>query len=415
MSVLSKHRFYTPKRVKKIKLDLISLEGGGGCPAQFDGKTRDDREVYCRYSGGALRVDISEKMPGGDTDCDWGIFHELVGPPHDSVMTQGQLCEVTGITVNGSRPALDLCLKHDIYDTAECHGFPCDLSGNTTFYGNSVYATKDTQDKFFTAILSTIDQAAFVQEYGTFTKIEKSVQRKVLKHRKGNVFDTIRALFGQLQYVNEEQILTSHDYDFHGIREFSDVKLLKRRESSSGVRWYLFLADPKEDMDLGRIQKSLGHLDHYFPEKLVIRVLSHGQHDRRERRYSKNQVSLFDEIKQAVGRPLYQPGDTGECITGYLGLISCFSKKNALHKRTLKRVDKLFDEFFPKFRTVGVNILDGTIIPDSEKWTHIDPLVVEWCKQDQDRFLSLGSGFTRRDEHGKMCDKTFFAQQVLFD
>lgn len=45
---------------QKLDLDLAKISGGGSCPTQFFGETLDGREVYVRYRGGQLSVDLED-------------------------------------------------------------------------------------------------------------------------------------------------------------------------------------------------------------------------------------------------------------------------------------------------------------------------------------------------------------------
>ena len=94
-------RFFTPPKLLPLGLDLAELSGGGFCPSQFEGLTHDGRDVYCRYRGGWLSIQVSNKI-GADVFNDCTILLDVgLEPPLDGSMALWELCKYTGITING--------------------------------------------------------------------------------------------------------------------------------------------------------------------------------------------------------------------------------------------------------------------------------------------------------------------------
>ncbi|RBW58930.1 hypothetical protein [Ruegeria sp. A3M17] len=115
--------FHTPKLPKPLNLDLALLNGGGSCPSQFYGQTHDERDVYVRYRGGRLRVQIAEK-PGADPASAEPILEADVGPILDGTISLRQFCHYFGVTVQGVLPT----------ETSPDADRNTDLSGETTYF-----------------------------------------------------------------------------------------------------------------------------------------------------------------------------------------------------------------------------------------------------------------------------------------
>ncbi|MGR3511306.1 MAG: hypothetical protein ACU0GG_00975 [Paracoccaceae bacterium] len=115
--------FHTPEPPAPLGLDLAELSGGGSLPSQFYGMTHDGREVYVRYRGGGLRVEVA-KTPGADLLDSETLLDIDIGPYLDGYMTLARFCAQFGVTVNGSLPG----------ETDPRAHRQADFSGKTTYW-----------------------------------------------------------------------------------------------------------------------------------------------------------------------------------------------------------------------------------------------------------------------------------------
>jgi len=115
--------FHTPAPPTPLGLDLAALSGGGSLPSQFYGMTHDGREVYVRYRGGGLRVEVA-KTPGAELLDPEIVLEADIGPYLDGYMTLARFCAQFGVTVNGSLP-------EDLDPRAHRQA---DFSGATTYW-----------------------------------------------------------------------------------------------------------------------------------------------------------------------------------------------------------------------------------------------------------------------------------------
>lgn len=118
------HRFFTPPTIAKVDLCVASLSGGGACPSQYRGQTHDGREVYIRYRGGVLSINVAN-APREKAQSGVEVLNVELGPPLDGSISAQQLISLTGLTVDG----VD---ESQLLPQAEVER---DLSGATTFYG----------------------------------------------------------------------------------------------------------------------------------------------------------------------------------------------------------------------------------------------------------------------------------------
>ncbi len=121
--------FHTPKLPPPLNLDLAELSGGGSCPTQFYGKTHDGRDVYVRYRGGQLRVQVAARI--GDNVHDAAPLVDIgLGPMADGDIRLSDFCRWFGVTINGRVPP----------ETTGRARHVTDLSGETTYF--EVYLAK---------------------------------------------------------------------------------------------------------------------------------------------------------------------------------------------------------------------------------------------------------------------------------
>ena len=110
--------FYSRPNLRSLGIDVVKIDGGGSCPAQFEGETADGRHVYIRYRGGRFSVDCGEG---------WGI-NASIGPYLHGSMLLEQACDLAGITVRGER----LTLSEEKFREAAEQEWILDWSGRTT-------------------------------------------------------------------------------------------------------------------------------------------------------------------------------------------------------------------------------------------------------------------------------------------
>jgi hypothetical protein len=91
-------RFSRPS-IKPLNLDLAKLRCVGSCPTQGYGETHDGRQIYIRYRGGWLSVELQ--------DPDETLLEAHFGDRYDGTLLLGQICDLTGITINGEKPPID--------------------------------------------------------------------------------------------------------------------------------------------------------------------------------------------------------------------------------------------------------------------------------------------------------------------
>ncbi|MBB3571784.1 hypothetical protein [Rhizobium sp. BK491] len=91
-------RFFRPS-IKPLNLDLAKLRCVGSCPTQGYGETHDGRQVYIGYRGGRLSVELQNP--------DEMLLEAHFGDRYDGTLLLGQICDLTGITINGQKPPID--------------------------------------------------------------------------------------------------------------------------------------------------------------------------------------------------------------------------------------------------------------------------------------------------------------------
>lgn len=148
-----KFSFHTPTLPSPLNLDLFSLTGGGSCPSQFYGVTKDQRDLYARYRSGRLTVDLAD-TEGQPATEGTRILQTDIGPGLEGSMTVTQFCEFFGVTVNGVIPR---------ETNPEVDSFT-DFSGKTTYWnGHLGRVTSDTARKVLEAAQATFPDALLVQ------------------------------------------------------------------------------------------------------------------------------------------------------------------------------------------------------------------------------------------------------------
>ncbi|MDF0597930.1 hypothetical protein [Psychromarinibacter halotolerans] len=125
-----------------MDLHVTSLRGGGACPSQYWGQTHDGREVYIRYRGGFLSVDVAEE-PGEEVLYDGGFLDIELGPPLDGELSVRQLIALTGLKVD----------ELDGFQVSAEREAERDLSGATTFWSAiGISATNEGAEQFLSVL-----------------------------------------------------------------------------------------------------------------------------------------------------------------------------------------------------------------------------------------------------------------------
>lgn len=136
------NRFFTPPNVPKVNLRVTSLRGGGACPSQYRGQTPDGRDVYIRYRGGYLSIDVAPES-GEQAPIKGNVLYILLGPPLDGELSAQQLIALTGIKV-------------DVLDEGQVSAETAserDLSGATTFWSAlGISATKEGAEQLLSML-----------------------------------------------------------------------------------------------------------------------------------------------------------------------------------------------------------------------------------------------------------------------
>lgn len=145
--------FHTPQLPPKLNLDLASLSGGGVAPSQFYGETQDGRDVYVRYRGGVLRVDVAtsalDDVRDGST-----ILEARIGPAFDGAISLTQFCTHFGVTIDGKIPS----------ETDPKAYRNTDFSGQTTYWQAFLpRMTRDTSRDILAACRGHFPNAMLVQ------------------------------------------------------------------------------------------------------------------------------------------------------------------------------------------------------------------------------------------------------------
>lgn len=148
-----KFSFHTPVLPSPLNLDLFNLTGGGSCPSQFYGVTKDQRDLYVRYRGGRLTADLAD-TEGQPATEGTRILQTDIGPDLDGSITVSQFCEFFGVTVNGVIPR-ETNPERDRFT---------DFSGKTTYWnGHLGGITAHTARKVLAAAQATMPDALLVQ------------------------------------------------------------------------------------------------------------------------------------------------------------------------------------------------------------------------------------------------------------
>jgi hypothetical protein len=156
---------YSRPDVPSLDLDLVELEGGGSCPAQFYGRTTDDRPIFIRYRGGWLSIDRGAPgEPRGYSPTMETLLDAAVGPPlHGDILLE-QVCELTGMTIRGKK----LTLSEEELERAREEAPYLDFSGRRTYLECDAWVSADGGPAFLEALAGAFhDARIFELEWNT--------------------------------------------------------------------------------------------------------------------------------------------------------------------------------------------------------------------------------------------------------
>lgn len=338
-------RFFTPPRISKLNLDLAELSGGGHGPAEFEGKTHDGREVYCRYRGGWLSVTIANFV-GGDCLYDGTeILGVQLGPPVDGGMTLGHLCRYAGITIKGVLPPPPTAEEIICYSAK-------DLSGHQSYFNVWLDSTHSTQRAFLGKMLREFDHCRIVEP----------------------------VVVGRSDIVGWRECKSADDIsaDF-----FSVVHAVKWNPD--------ILSDARGDTTIREL----------LPDAIVVDVRASG-FKHLLHKYVDHTASW---VKRTWGLQVMVAGQCDEMLHGTFSLHSSYRKDDAEAFRFLRKMDSLIDEVFPAFRLDEFDVLTGERFGDKEYIGHFDPAIAQWISEDNSRWLYLrreGAQKTQRPVGGRL-------------
>jgi hypothetical protein len=136
--------------VRQIDLDLTEISGGGSCPSQFECTTSDGQDVYIRYRGGSLRIDVGDRV----------VYEETIGPfLHGDILIE-QISELVGLTVNGRR----LSLPAEEFASRKMHANLSNFSGRTLYWDRWVHSSAVGMDLFVDRIKEAFPSAILFDE-----------------------------------------------------------------------------------------------------------------------------------------------------------------------------------------------------------------------------------------------------------
>jgi len=138
--------FYTRPILPELNLDLVEIRGGGFRDCRFWGTASDGRPIYIHYEAGEL--EIFECSPAPDAEPQEVLLHAEIGPPWHGDITLEQVCDITGITVNGKR----LTVSEEARRAAADRDPILDWSGRTAYWHQRLIATRRDMQNFIDAL-----------------------------------------------------------------------------------------------------------------------------------------------------------------------------------------------------------------------------------------------------------------------
>lgn len=317
--------FHTPELPAPLGLDLATLDGGGSCPSQFEGKTHDGLDVYVRYRGGTLRIYVGDK-PGVEAFRDGTCILEAdIGPPFDGSMSLTQFCTNFGVTINGDIPA---------ETDPDAHRYK-DLSGRTTFwYADLSKITIDTARKIISEAWSSLPNALLV----------KPIISKEYK-------------LERLEPTTPERIDTSYVWLIDGPSLMTEI--------DTSPKEYIL---PKAD----QLQISIHFSSWQYPSPMYTSRLSQAVEELGRTFFVPGERNMPKEL---------------ELTTDSLSLGARFPKEDQGKRDALTRLGKTISQQLPVTTLERVDLATGNSIDRFD--TPLDPVIVNWCNSGVDRWVAI--------------------------
>lgn len=350
------NRLFGKPNVTPLGLDLKELTGGGYAPAQFNGKTHDGKWVYCRYRGGTLSVEIEcdpeEAIREGATEdtehyrC-WeegalytrSILKASIGTPYHGGLQIGQLCEIAGITINGTRPPLP-----------DDYGFDTefiDFSGRTTQY------------------CATLESTDFTSRY---------------------VLDHIRQTLPNCRLVVSKAIFVAHKHTHNEVAILDAADALDNPFAKLVVGTDTTL--PVGDRPAAeRVEKTVP------ASGLVIDIIGRWGNSFR----STTAATVKTPMAAALGWTPEVPPEIYRRTS--LTLRTLFTSEDQKKREWCKTINTIIDECFPVVQMERVDLATNAATPWGDAGNSIDQTLLKWCSDDENRFLFTSPG--RQDDASK--------------
>lgn len=317
--------FHTPSLPPPLLLDLRHLEGGGSLPSQFYGSTHDNRDVYVRYRGGNLSVDIAN-APGEEALDGTRVLDVMIGPPLDGTMSMHQFCRDFGVTINGATP-IEIDSFADRYS---------DLTGRTTF-AEAVrgWVTLPTSKRMLAACRDHFPAAFLVAP-----ELDDRYHCK------------------RLIEVAAETVMENAVWLVDGAARLADI-------DSRPERYIL----PKA----GQMQMQITHdLWKHPPPKFSSWFLQQAQKD--------------------LGKVLIAAGSKGMLHAdglayGTFRLLTEFATADTARRDQLESLGDRLLHFLPMTCVQKIDLRNNDVL--LEQTVPLDPVVVEWCRADDNRWRSI--------------------------
>jgi hypothetical protein len=150
--------FFTRPTLTPLGMDLREISGGGSCPAQFSGRTVDERPIYIRYRGGRFSIHGGD-VGAPDHTTPTVLLDAVIGPPLHGAMLLEQACDLAGLTVRGER----LVLSEDKRLAAAEEEWIMDWSGRSTYWVRDLAVTEDAGRRFIEALARAISEPVFLK------------------------------------------------------------------------------------------------------------------------------------------------------------------------------------------------------------------------------------------------------------
>lgn len=317
--------FHTPQLPPKLNLDFACLSGGGVAPSQFYGETQNGRDVYVRYRGGVLRVDMANSALDDVRDGST-ILEARIGPAFDGAISLTQFCSHFGVTVDGKIPA-------ETDPNAHRH---TDFSGQTTYWQAFLpRMTRDTSRDILAACRDHFPNAMLVQPVrDQNSKLDRVVE------------------------VAPENIASYDAYLIGGASSIADIDV----SAAEGI-----LQKP------GQLRITLGFQLWRWPKPYLSNMLL-GR-------------AIKDLQRTPIQAGIQGMPDGQGIAHATLTLRAAFPTDQSAKRAQFSGLGNVLKRFLPITRLERVDLKTGQTI--SELNQPLDPKLREWCRQGPDRWIAV--------------------------